>query len=338
MWIIPHKNHSLCSRSVPVTGGSNWDLNLLASELGEAFMWRGNATPPPLWSRRLKRVPWLRALCTRILQPSQQKSFEAALMEWSAVIRVNPSQPPDAGKDQTTQKAGISGPTLRGQLSLFDQDSASLRMSKDTLPSGLRTSATTWENWVMSIRQDYLARRSAEHRTKEKESSSSHGNPPKHDLATNWPTPTAAEGLKIPSQANYGQQGLSNHPAIVGRPDRAKLNKSGKPQGSWATPTVMTDSMNVNKTPEKRNTPGLATQAAGWSTPQARDYRSGNPERRQNPERSKNLNDQMGRVNAKLSPDWVAQLMGLTTYHSQLPLTWGQQKIELIGSVCLGME
>tara|TARA_R100001015_G_scaffold18289_1_gene11117 strand:- start:1388 stop:2221 length:834 start_codon:yes stop_codon:yes gene_type:complete len=51
----------------------------------------------------------------------------------------------------------------------------------------------------------------------------------------NWPTPTAAEGSKIGSQPNYGQVGLSNHPAIVGQPDRDKLKKDGKnpesPQG-----------------------------------------------------------------------------------------------------------
>ena len=42
-----------------------------------------------------------------------------------------------------------------------------------------------------------------------------------------WPTPTAAEGTKIGSQANYGQVGLSNHPAIVGLPDREKSHKDG---------------------------------------------------------------------------------------------------------------
>ena len=48
------------------------------------------------------------------------------------------------------------------------------------------------------------------------------------DYATEqtWPTPTAMEAGKIGNRANYGQKGLSNHPAIVGLPDREKMKKS----------------------------------------------------------------------------------------------------------------
>ena len=49
---------------------------------------------------------------------------------------------------------------------------------------------------------------------------------------TSWPTPTVGEGSKIGNQTNYGQKGLSNHPSIVGLPDRDKLKKSGKSQES----------------------------------------------------------------------------------------------------------
>jgi hypothetical protein len=52
-------------------------------------------------------------------------------------------------------------------------------------------------------------------------------------------------------------------------------------------------------------------EQAAWSTPQARDFRSGHPERRDDPERSKNLNDQLGVVNSKLNSRWVETLMGL---------------------------
>ena len=46
-----------------------------------------------------------------------------------------------------------------------------------------------------------------------------------------WPTPTAAEAGKISNRANYGQQGLSNHPAIVGQPQREKMYKSRRGDG-----------------------------------------------------------------------------------------------------------
>jgi hypothetical protein len=43
-----------------------------------------------------------------------------------------------------------------------------------------------------------------------------------------WPTPTVAEAGKISNKANYGQVGLSNHPAIVGEPMRGKAFKDRK--------------------------------------------------------------------------------------------------------------
>ena len=51
-----------------------------------------------------------------------------------------------------------------------------------------------------------------------------------------------------------------------------------------------------------------------WATPQTRDNRSGGAERWDNPNKSRNLNDQMAAAttqNAKLNPRWVETLMGL---------------------------
>jgi len=53
------------------------------------------------------------------------------------------------------------------------------------------------------------------------------------------------------------------------------------------------------------------TKEESWATPQTRDHRSGDTERFQNPDRSKNLNDQMPVPNGKLNPRWVETLMGL---------------------------
>jgi len=93
----------------------------------------------------------------------------------------------------------------------------------------------------------------------------------------NWPTPTSAEGTKIGNQPNYGQVALSNHPSIVGQPDRAKLNKSGKSQGSWSTP-----------------------QARDWKGAEGRAYKG----------QTKDLPAQT-EATGKLNPNWVEQLMGL---------------------------
>jgi hypothetical protein len=59
----------------------------------------------------------------------------------------------------------------------------------------------------------------------------------KEEVATNWPTPTTAEAGKISNNANYGQMGLSNHPAIVGKPDRVPMKKSRAGDGQKTTKT-----------------------------------------------------------------------------------------------------
>ena len=52
----------------------------------------------------------------------------------------------------------------------------------------------------------------------------------------NWPTPTTAEAGKIGNQANFGQTGLSNHPAIRGETERGKMLKSREGDGRSTQP------------------------------------------------------------------------------------------------------
>jgi len=90
-------------------------------------------------------------------------------------------------------------------------------------------------------------------------------------------------------------------------------NQVGATPKQWATPQA---SDPQHSGPNMRDSAGnyaLPAQAvrSQWSTPQTRDNRSGDPSRRDDPARSKNLNDQMGVVNAKLNPRWVETLMGL---------------------------
>jgi hypothetical protein len=54
-----------------------------------------------------------------------------------------------------------------------------------------------------------------------------------------------------------------------------------------------------------------------WATPQTRDNRSGGAERWDNPNKSRNLNDQIATAttqNAKLNPRWVCALMNLPVF------------------------
>lgn len=59
------------------------------------------------------------------------------------------------------------------------------------------------------------------------------GTPSLETMARNWPTPRANEAGKVGSRANYGQVCLANHPAIVGKPTRAKANKGDSTAQNW---------------------------------------------------------------------------------------------------------
>ena len=114
----------------------------------------------------------------------------------------------------------------------------------------------------------------------------------------NWPTPTTAEGAKIGSQPNYGQVGLSNHPSIVGQPNRAKLNKSGKNQESWPTPRAN----KVHPTITDENREQLAN--------------------RKKANLEEDIAGHCGKATGKLNPNWVEQLMGLPVGWTDLG-SWG---------------
>ena len=105
------------------------------------------------------------------------------------------------------------------------------------------------------------------------------------DAVESWPTPTVAEGTKIPNQANYGQIGLSNHPSIVGLPMREKGIKDGK---TFPTPMAR----------DYKDTPGCK---AGQMTTSKQALRYQQDQTKNNTNGSKLV----------LNPDWVEQLMGL---------------------------
>ncbi len=63
----------------------------------------------------------------------------------------------------------------------------------------------------------------------------------------------------------------------------------------WPSPTVR-DSRPMGKSDKDRNQPRLATVVKGFATPQSRDYRTGQADRWDNPEKSRNLNDQVAKL------------------------------------------
>ena len=198
------------------------------------------------------------------------------MTEWTSLWPVTPaSHFPQPGSDSEQKTLATSGHTSPDQYELFDLDYASLRMSKDISPSASEKSLESWNQSVTKRRGEYSARvksalrtsgsgcsswptiRASEYKDTGPIGSKSHD----HMLgkgylcavvtqdAANWPTPTTAEAGKIGNQPNFGQLGLSNHPAIVGGIDRPKGEKSrygqaapanpstdGSRQGLWLTP------------------------------------------------------------------------------------------------------
>jgi hypothetical protein len=62
----------------------------------------------------------------------------------------------------------------------------------------------------------------------------------------------------------------------------------------------------LENAPALKSTNGTAIHTQ-FATPQARDFRTGQQSRWENPERTRNLNDQIG---GQLNPTWVEWLMG----------------------------
>jgi hypothetical protein len=106
--------------------------------------------------------------------------------------------------------------------------------------------------------------------------------------------------------------------ASAAGPDLAKLARSAtgvslqtavELERRWATPSA-TDGTRGGTMTEKMTGQSLTQQVntgTRYATPHARDFRTGQQERYENPDRSKNLNDQIG---GQLNPTWVEWLMG----------------------------
>lgn len=102
-------------------------------------------------------------------------------------------------------------------------------------------------------------------------------------------------------------------------PERSGINKNtGRGAGlshavkMWPTPRASCSK--PASAPTKRGLQDLQT-AVFYATPQARDFRTGQVSRWENPKRSRNLNDQLG---GQLNPTWVEWLMGFPINYTEV--------------------
>jgi hypothetical protein len=289
MWIIP-KNLD-CSHSAQATEDWILELSELAEVCSQSLMWRSSVSPSRTWLQRWKRVNWLQHLSGRILKPSQQKSFVDA---WTSSLRDTlasrfPTQ--DSGKEATTQDT--YGHSYRGQLQLFDLDASSLRMSKDILPTGLKTCCGTWENWVTKLRADCSQRLNAARLTNESESSSldSFLTPAATDYKGSGQTGEGRDRLDYAvergitkhhgplDQASTSTHG--NHPEQFPTPRATDCSKGGPNQAGSKGDLMLPSAVNQWQTPatdsfrsrggDRKHEMGLDQQAKQWLTPRANE-------------------------------------------------------------------
>ena len=278
MWIIPN-NFRACP-SARDMAASRLDSNEQAFACAQSLMWRGKHSPQRTWSQRLKREKWLRLLSGRMLRPSHTQTFTD---EWASCLPVIPaSRSARQAKEKEKQTSATCGHSLQGELPLASPDLCSAKMSRDTLPLGLRTFLATWGQWVTATRQDYLARRKSAQHTGENGCSG----------LQNWPTARAtdakghsmskvqriAAGTMEPGKAQLREWVLMDND---GQPVQGNPSTDGKNREQWATPT--------------------AAQAEKPQGPNSK---------------------QVGQANGKLNPNWVEQLMGLDPGRTQLPTEW----------------
>ena len=283
MWILPKQLHT--SAYVLDTKELGLDSEAFSQICEKSLTWRGKDSLSRTWLQRWKRESWIQHLSSRTLRPSLTESFVDAWTSSLEDSRVSHSQLLESVKLLKTPDT--SSPTSQTESESANLELFSLKTYKESSVARQPTenqfssmSSEHWKDWVTEQRQEYSQRKKSAHLIRESESSSL-------EQEKNWPNPTTAEGTKIGNQPNFGQVGLSNHPSIVGHPDRAKLNKSGKNQESWPTPRAN----KVHPEITEKNREHLAN--------------------RKKANLEEDIAGHCGKATGKLNPNWVEHLMGL---------------------------
>ena len=148
MWILPKQLHT--SAFVPDTAALNLDSNESSQVCAQSLFVRSSPLPVRTWSAKWKRDSWSQHLFGRILKPSLGNRFATA---WTSSLAVTPANHSvQQASDWGGGISGISGRTSQEAFPFFDQECASLKTSRATLPVGCITFCATWEDWVIEQR------------------------------------------------------------------------------------------------------------------------------------------------------------------------------------------
>jgi hypothetical protein len=274
-------------------------------------------------------------------KPSTESHGEAVLMWCLAASRVRTSLLLEKVPESTASEA-VCGSTWRESSVRYCRNSSSwkthqclweevLEPSSLTLPKwGMIRNGVLWERitlplltsgtesgsserWATPTTMDKLPPKSADALHKEATQARPGRSKPANlrDQVSNshiWPTPNQRDWKDTgATQGNRKSPNLGTmvHQRIWPTPQAHKTTESGEIVNADGTPW---DGLSKphSKTTGRPITTALA-DAVKFATPQARDFRTGSTDRWDNPERSRNLNDQIG---GQLNPTWVEWLMG----------------------------
>ena len=244
MWILPKQLHT--SAYVLDTKELGLDSEAFSQICERSLTWRGKDSLSRTWSRRLKRVSWMRHLSSRTLNNSHTESFVDKWTSYLEASRANHSVVRDSVKQLTT--LGTCSHTSEtasetANLELFSskmlQESSQPRPQMENQFSSM--SSESWKAWVTEQRQEYSQRVKSAHLTRESESSS-----------LGWPTARTsdAEGGRIETEMTSGGFKSKRHKS--NQTFGAKLRDAVETyeEKNWATPQTF-DSNNIVRTPEK---------------------------------------------------------------------------------------
>jgi hypothetical protein len=135
---------------------------------------------------------------------------------------------------------------------------------------------------------------------------------------TMWPTPCANETGEKPEKLmermkKYGRTGSKVHMKLSTKVQTGPTPAARDCKGANSREHCETNGTGRKHMDQLANV--VAYPDLRFATPQARDFRTGSTERWDNPERSRNLNDQIG---GQLNPTWVEWLMGWPLFWTTL--------------------
>ena len=218
--IIP----SILSNSAPDIAELESDSNRLSEIYALSLTSRGRHIPSRTWQQKLKRDDWMQHLSGRTCSTSRMENFEDWWISRLRESRASHIATQDYAREGATSDSSLttglpeSSKCVRAaSSSKTSKDCSPVRCQMELFASGGRW--RDWNAWATGLRAAYSARRNAARLIL-------------GSVFSFWPTPTTAEAGKISNRRNYGQIGLSNHPAIRGK-EMARVkslkNRNGQP-------------------------------------------------------------------------------------------------------------